>query len=164
MNYSAVTKILDKNFKGKMIEDGVYDISNLETLKVEYPIHVIDGKQRKDEYISKDYIKLISNIEEFVKKYPNSYLASAYETESYVIVSDKPSKALDYTGSGFSHGSTNLIENCPSKILILEKEKEISLPKIKSNGNPYDDNNQPNYNGDIPEYDVDDVDDYGDED
>lgn len=136
MNYSGVTKTLNKFFKGKLVEDGVYDVSNIECLSVEYPSHKINGKQRKDEKISEDYVKLIKNIEEFVAKYPNACLASAYETEKYIILSEKPASVVEYKGSGFAHGSTNLIDNCPSKILILQAEKEIFIPKPQAY-NPY---------------------------
>lgn len=129
MNYSAVTKTLNKFFKDKFVGDGVYDVSNIECYSIEYPLHKINGKQRKDEKISEDYVKLVKEIEDFVAKHPNAYLASAYETEKYIILSEKPEKVVEYQGSGFSHGSTNVIQNCPSKILILQAEKEIHIPK-----------------------------------
>lgn len=156
MTYSAVTKLLNKLFKGKLIEDGVYDVSNVDCYTIEYPLHKIDGKQRKDEKISEDYIKLINEIEAFVAKYPNACLASAFETEKYIILSELPTKIIDYKGSGFSHGSTNLIENCPSKLLILQAEKEIYFPKPKQQAYAY--GAQP-----VAEEDFDD-DDYYDED
>jgi hypothetical protein len=130
-NYSAVTKTLNKFFKGQLVEDGVYDISNIEHFDVQYPAHISNGKQRTEAKITEDYKKLVEGIEEFVAKHPNACLASAYETESYVILSEKPTKVVEYKGSGFSHGSTNIIDNCPSKVLILQAEKEIFIPKPK---------------------------------
>ena len=118
MNYSVVSKTLNKYFKGKLVEDGVYDISNIEFFEVAYPAHKNNGKQRVDSKISED-----------------------------------PSKLVEYKGSGFAHGSTNLIDNCPSRVLILQAEKEIYIPKPKNNayGAP----------GLVEEYD-DDYDDYDD--
>ena len=153
MNYSVVSKTLNKYFNGKLVEDGVYDISNIEFFEVAYPAHKNNGKQRVDSKISEDYVKLVAGIEEFVSKNPNACLASAYETEKYIILSEKPSKLVEYKGSGIAHGSTNLIDNCPSRVLILQAEKEIYIPKPKNNayGAP----------GLVEEYD-DDYDDYDD--
>src|ERR1700761_9816739 len=102
-NYSAVTKTLNKFFKGKLVEDGVYDVSNIECFDIQYPAHKINGKQRLEAKIAEDYTILIKGIEEFVAKHPNACLASAFETEKYIILSEKPSKVVEYKGSGFSH-------------------------------------------------------------
>lgn len=152
MNYSAVTKTLNKFFKDKFVEDGVYDVSNIECFSVDYPLHKINGKQRKDEKISEDYVKLVQGIEEFVAKHPNACIASAYETERYILLSEKPTAIVEYKGSGFSHGSTNVIENCPGKILILQAEKEIYIPKPQNNGYAYAGGGQEDYDDGYDDY------------
>ncbi len=136
MNYSKVTKTLNKHFDS-YIESGVYNISDIEYFEVQYPVHVVDGIQRSDSKITEDYVALVKGIEEFVSKHPNACLASAFETEKYIILSEKPTKIVEYKGSGFAHGSTNIIDNCPKRILILEEEKEIFFPKTANNNRDY---------------------------
>ncbi len=95
---------------GRWLEDGIYNMKNIE-------------------FIS-DEAKL-NKISDFIKKYPKFYTASAYETEFKFLLSKKPellirdfpkkniSKTFKQSGSYFNYGSTNILTNCPKNILIL---------------------------------------------
>lgn len=98
------------------LEDGIYDMTDISHLKLPDPL--------RDEGITK--------IKEFVKNYPNFVIANAYETMVTILIAKKPQKLYDYNfnkikkdskikwdGSGFNYGSTNILDNCPKKILIL---------------------------------------------
>lgn len=58
--------------------------------------------------------------EAFLHKYPQMCLANAYETHVIFMLSEAPPiwKGKK-SGSGFNYGSTNILENCPPKLLIL---------------------------------------------
>ncbi len=84
------------------LQDGKYDVSDIEF----FPI-----KDRADQ---------LEEIKTFVEKYPDFVIASAYETETEILLSKKPDGLKgDCFGSGFNYGSTNIITDCPKSILIL---------------------------------------------
>lgn len=60
--------------------------------------------------------------EEFTTKYPDYVIAEAYQSEYPIFLSEMPTKSLKYMGAGFNHGSNNLIENCPARILICAED------------------------------------------
>lgn len=92
------------------LSDGMYDvIDDIETLFV-FAFTPIGNKieATKEEII------------EFINKYPQCVIASSYETNVVILLSRAPKRIpLNYAGSGFNYGSTNLIENAPRRLLIL---------------------------------------------
>ena len=85
----------------RRIPDGVWDIEDIEFIQV---------------------IQRVENtevIKEFIVKYPTFHVGNAYETGEYFLLSDRPSDLVTTIGGGFNYGSTNVIENCPKRILVL---------------------------------------------
>lgn len=83
------------------VPDGVWDISDI------------------------DFIELKSNLENlsnFLNKYPDCVIADAYQTEYPFLLATKPTIKVKYIGSGFNHGSNNIIDNCPKRILICGED------------------------------------------
>lgn len=116
--------------KGKYIPDGVWDISDIEYVSLIYP-HTkkyVPGEnnmrgnwidiENKDEIIKNWEQSIIS----FIEKYPDYAVADAYQTETPFLLSKLPTKSVDYKGSGFNHGSNNIIDNCPTRILICGED------------------------------------------
>lgn len=89
--------------KDRYLEDGIYDIEDIEFIEVLEPPY-----------------KEVEKIENFIRKYPDFYIASAYETQSTILLSREPMKFKgEQIGSEFNYGSTNILKNCPKNILIL---------------------------------------------
>jgi len=85
----------------RQLSDGIYDVTGIEVINVE----AADVE-----------------VEAFIWKYPKFWVASAYETDTTLLVATKPTKLVTkdiVIGSGFNYGSTNVIRNCPKDILIL---------------------------------------------
>ena len=96
--------------KEKFLSDGMYAVSD-DTIVYEVDSRIGDT----NEDIDNDPKAL-----KFIAKYPNFVVASAYETGTTILLS-KPPKKFKHVGPGcgFNYGSTNLIENCPKRLLIL---------------------------------------------
>lgn len=90
----------------RRIGDGVFDISNCKYLFFDC------GEIRKE---SNDQI-----IKTFQEQHPDWCYANPYETDGFVILSNKPLivEDINIVGMGFNYGSCNIIQNCPSVILI----------------------------------------------
>lgn len=59
-------------------------------------------------------------VQAFITTYPDWRYACAYETGSPLLLSAPPLKFQgQHLGTGFNYGSTNLLTNCPNRILIL---------------------------------------------
>lgn len=110
--------------KQKRVPDGVYVLtSDMEVLLIEHP-YKVDWSNNKREYKPKDvYEKEVKEfkrqVEEFFLKYPEYVIASAYETQTTILISKMPTQSLAWFGSGFNYGSTNIIEKTTGRILIL---------------------------------------------
>jgi hypothetical protein len=97
----------------KQLRDGIYSVSeNCEFLHVNYGLYELT---KNEEIVEKVY--------DFVKKHPNCYIGSAYETFNTILLSEKPEKLNKdcFVGSGFNYGSTNLFTNAPKRLLILSE-------------------------------------------
>ncbi len=93
--------IEDAKNEDRELGDGIYDVTNIE---------VVDAE-------TEDVI-----VEAFIWKYPKFWVASAYETDTILLVATLPNKITtkgNLLGSGFNYGSTSVIRNCPKDILIL---------------------------------------------
>ena len=103
------------------VEDGVWDISDIDFIAMLPPNGVMDGgnwrrltKSELDEHITK--------LSEFFDKYPNCVIADAYQTEHPFFLSEKPTVEVKSVGNGFNRGSNNIIDNCPKRILICAED------------------------------------------
>lgn len=94
------------------VEDGVYDITDIDFLNIS---GLYRNRRNNAEVV-------MQQINDFIGKYPDSVLAEALETEYLILLSEMPTKKFPYIGSGFNHGSTNIIDNCPKRILILGED------------------------------------------
>ncbi len=92
------------DFDDDGLDDGVYDITDIDYLFVYY---------RTD----------IKKIEEFKKKYPNWYECTAYGVEGLYLLSEKPTKEIkidnNYHPNFEGHGTLTVIDNCPRRIIII---------------------------------------------
>jgi hypothetical protein len=88
-----------------MVDDGVWDISDIEYISL-----VPNGDGKDPEHLEE--------LSKFLDKYPNPFVADAYETEYPFLLSAEPTKRVEFIGSGFNYGSNNIIDNCPKRILI----------------------------------------------
>jgi hypothetical protein len=87
----------------RWVNDGVWDLEDIEVLDVETK----SGREKA---------------KEFKEKYPDWAIASPYDTMAEILLSRKPTKFLKYTDFSNSfegHGSCAMIEDCPKRILIL---------------------------------------------
>lgn len=89
------------------VSDGIYDVTDIDFLAVYTDSEIGLG------------IEWIKNHKEF-------WVADAYETDFPILLSDEPRclnskkwNKVNWIGSGFNYGSTNIIRNCPRDILIL---------------------------------------------
>lgn len=96
----------------RYIGDGVYDISNIDFVEAEEGFRFTD-KSKRDKVVR------------FILENENNlYYASAYQCYAVFFLNGKPNKLPngDVMGDGFNHGSSNIIKNCPEKILILAED------------------------------------------
>lgn len=94
-----------RNWNDIYLEDGVYELTDQEVL-------YCDREESEEIFIEKEA--------EFKEKYPKHVIATAYEVYGFFLISSMPKKFTGKrTGSGFNYGALNLLENCPSKILII---------------------------------------------
>jgi hypothetical protein len=98
----------DKNHVG----DGVFDISDIDFINPNMPWKPSDEQM----------IEYYNSMKLWVEKYPNFVIAEAYQTEYPLFLSEMPTKVIEYVGSGFNHGSNNIIDNCPKRILICGED------------------------------------------
>ena len=112
------------------VEDGVWDISDIEVFNPQYPTTKkwVPGKAGSKgvfqdipnaEKIIEDYLK---SLKDFIKRNPNFVIADAYQTEHPFFFFKKSTVSVQYIGSGFNHGSNNIIDNCPKRILICGED------------------------------------------
>jgi len=82
------------------VKDGIYDITG---------IPFIQMKQDNRE-----------EIEAFISRHGDVFLANAYETYTYFLFASEPQEFGGvHFGDGFNYGSTNILAGCPNSILIL---------------------------------------------
>ena len=102
MENNKIEELIEEAEEIRSVGDGIYDVSNLEYIEVEE--------------ICGDYKKDVIN---FIRKYPNFYYASAYETNTVILLSDKPIELNIPQIGGFNYGTTAVLDNCPKTLLIL---------------------------------------------
>ena len=95
-------KIEQAGEDNRWVEDGIYNVTNIDFISR-------NGMGNNDKEVKK-----------FITKYPEFWVASAYETEQEILLASKPEKFKgEQHGSEFNYGSTNILTNCPKAILIL---------------------------------------------
>ncbi len=103
MEYREFIDFIEKHEKAERIPDGIYDTTGID---------FIVAKQEN----SDDVIKWSKNKDKF-------WLASAYQTEYYILYETEPPKFTgNHFGHGFNYGSTNMLTECPESILILAED------------------------------------------
>lgn len=94
----------------RYVEDGVYCVSE-DTVVYEI------SDRRVERY---ELTLAHPEVAEFAAKYPGFVVASAYETRTILLLSKMPDPFTGSSvGSGFNYGSTNFLEGCSSRMLIL---------------------------------------------
>jgi hypothetical protein len=90
------------------LDDGIYEVQPW--------VSILD--------LSKEYNQVKETIQAFLVENPQWRFACAYQTGVVLLLSEPPIARPDLhtLGSGFNYGSTNLLENCPSRILILAQD------------------------------------------
>ena len=128
---TEVTKTTRKWRTEAFIGDGIYDVSEVEFVQISGSLNSVlsDTKERFDgvilnnEMFKNKYnqrnLASTKEIESFVEKYPDFFLANAYETGTSFLLNAEPSRVSISRGSGFSYGSTNILTGCPKRVLIL---------------------------------------------
>ena len=100
---------MDDDLKDRYLKDGIYQV-HADTLVEELK------DDNSNPYPTADH----PEIQAFAAKYPNYRIASAYETFSILLLSEEPSRWRGrHLGSGFNYGSTNFLDDAPSRLLIL---------------------------------------------
>lgn len=91
-------------FDQKGIREGVYDITGID-------------------YLSVDWNTKEDDIENFKKKYPDGYQCNAYGVDGYYLLSEKPTVMVPIDNRGYpnfeGHGTLTVIDNCPRTIIII---------------------------------------------
>jgi hypothetical protein len=95
------------------VPDGVWDISDID---------FFDPNMRTWKPTPEQVSTHFDGMKAFIEKYPEFVVAEAYQTEYPLWLAEKPTKQVDYIGSGFNHGSNNIIDNCPKRILICGED------------------------------------------
>jgi hypothetical protein len=91
--------------KGEYLEDGIYALDD----DIEFVCGTFNHSNDAE-------------LLEFAKKHEGFAIASAYETEMTILLSRVPTKLSSkemVIGSGFNYGSTNIVVDCPRRLLIL---------------------------------------------
>ena len=103
MNYQEFEKFVeDLSASGKSVnvKDGVYDVTDIN--------FIVKTSKNTDEVAA------------WVNEREKVWIANAYETDEYIFLENEPKKfAGKRYGSGFNHGSTNILTDCPKSVLIL---------------------------------------------
>lgn len=105
--------------ESRSLNDGIYDVGDIGYM-------VVDGETSDN--ISDDAQK-------FMDAHPDHVIGSAYQCYAVFLFASPPIllKSLRYGasnpkqtilhfGSGFNHGSANMLRNCPKNILILAED------------------------------------------
>ena len=107
----------DENRRERGIGDGVHDVTAVaEVLEI-----------RMEEFHSSTVLRLKDDqkqkIVDFCNKHPDWRVGEAYQCYYTFFLSSPPAPfGGEHTGSGFNHGSANLLTGCPSKLLILAED------------------------------------------
>lgn len=107
------------------VRDGVYDISDIDYCdpNQRYNREVNDkGRVVYVKATEEQLLERYNDMINFIKKYPDFVVAEAYQTEYPLFLAEMPTKQIDYVGSGFNHGSNNIIDNCPKRVLICGED------------------------------------------
>lgn len=100
-----------KQTSHKLLGYGIYDMSEVEYLGINGAPQDLENAKAED---------ITPELQAFIDKYPNFVLASAYETGATFLLSSEPPRwSGKRMGSGFNHGSTNVLVGCTNKLLIL---------------------------------------------
>jgi hypothetical protein len=102
--------MIDFDDEEKLLDDGIWIVpDNCETLFVEGEYNNLEA-----------YPTALEQANTFAEKYPDYVIASSYEVFGFFLLSKKPRVYnKNWEGSGFNHGSCNLLNNCPKRLLIL---------------------------------------------
>lgn len=100
-------QVYEGEIRDRQIDDSIFDISNCKYL-----------------FFDSDEIRKESNdqiIKTFQEQYSDWCYANPDGTGGFVFLSSRPPKLKnkDVVGTGFNYGSCNIIQNCPSVILIV---------------------------------------------
>jgi hypothetical protein len=105
----------------RRLKDGIYNMTGIDFLMTDYK----DWEYKRED-INQWVLKrpIPKHIEDFLIKHPNHVLASAYDTDTFIILANEPkllfnNKSPEWIGNGFNYGSTNILTNLPNAILIL---------------------------------------------
>ncbi len=112
MNFNEFLSEIDFNSGDYALEDGIYVLpKKIKIIDIPYSsqeLGCVDNETKQE-------------ILKFINKYKETWcFANAYATEQTFILSDKPPEFQgNIIGCGFNQGSTNILDDCPKKILIL---------------------------------------------
>lgn len=107
--FKKIVEQIEEDKKRENLPDGIYDVSNIEFIDV--------GDYLPNEQVDSERLSELKN---FIEKYPNCFHVCAYETDGAFLLSEKPSKFTGgRRGSGFNYGSSNILIDCPKNLLIL---------------------------------------------
>jgi hypothetical protein len=106
-----MTTFTDEELQDRCLEDGIY--------KVPEDVEVLLLTTCEGWFAVNDCVEA----EPFIAAHPDLVIASAYETGTTFLLSRRVEIAdcvgENWVGSGFNYGSTNLLSNCPARLLIL---------------------------------------------
>lgn len=99
----------------RMISDGIYDVTNIDFVQ-------FDGDLRFGAYSKTE--EGFDEVLAFIEKYSNEFvIACAYQSDQTFLLAQHPHEFKGTkVGSGFNHGSCNLITSCPESLLILAED------------------------------------------
>jgi len=101
---------MNHELEARYIDDGIYEVP--EGIVVQ---QLLD--QQAELY---DLTAEHPEVKEFAVKYPDFRIASSYETHVILLLSGEPVRWNgNRIGSGFNYGSTNFLEGCSPRMLIL---------------------------------------------
>ena len=89
----------------KWLNDGIYVFSEQDNIEILY----------KRNYVTR--LSQDSDVDAFMEKYPEWVVGCAYETDTTIFLSKRPSKYTGLVfGSGFNYGSTNILCGLPASV------------------------------------------------
>ena len=100
---------IEKRLEESNLNGAIYDVEGLDLIGVEYG-------QEETVYVTK-----------FIEKYPGFFAASAYETHYMILLSAQPKKItqdINWIGSGFNYGSTNVLSGLATKAIMILAEND----------------------------------------
>lgn len=106
-----------ENRKNRGLRHGTFDVSTIKEI-----LFVQDAESFYSRHMNELPPPIKQKIVEFCERNPNWAIGEAYQCYGLYLLSEKPPKFKGKETGYYGRGANTLLENCPSKLLLLAED------------------------------------------